>query len=131
MNSVLNTLNRQQSHFFRCRFRNTSHTMHYIWILIIVTLCAAAQRCTDSSNMNTHNRTPYRVSDEDFDILFTNAVVTTSRFHCITLCSTNRTNTYYESSTRRCSCQGLCFSCSPVSTGTNYVEQYFLPVQGE
>ena len=94
---------------------------------MIVTSCTAAQRCADSSNMNTYNKTTYRVSDENFDSLFTDAVVTTSSIHCATLCTTNRTNTYYESNTRRCSCQSLCASYSPVSTGTNFVEKYSIP----
>ena len=76
--------------------------MYYIWLLIIVTSCTAAQRCADLSNMNTYNRTTYRVSDEDFHSLFTDAVVTTSSTHCVTLCATNRTNIYYESNTRQC-----------------------------
>ena len=98
------------------------HTMYYVWLLLIVTSCTAAQRCADSSNMNTYNRTTYRVSDEDFDSLFTDAVVTRSSIHCLTLCLTNHTNMYYESNSRRCSCQGLCVSYHPVTTGTNYVE---------
>ena len=93
---------------------------------MIVTSCTAAQRCADSFNKNTYNKTTYRVSDEDFDSLFTDAVVTTSSIHCVTLCTTNRTNAYYESITRRCSCQGLCVSYSPVDIGTNYVEEYHI-----
>ena len=76
---------------------------------------------------NTYTRTTYRVSDEDFNSLFTDAVVTTSRIHCVTLCTTNQTNTYYDSNTRRCSCQELCVSYNPVSTGTNYIEKYYIP----
>ena len=98
------------------------HIMYYIWLLIIVASCTAAQQCADSSN--TYNRTTYRVSDEDFSNLFTDAGVTTSSIHCLTLCITNHTTTYYESNRNRCRCQGLCVSYSPVSTGTNYVERY-------
>ena len=101
--------------------------MYYIWILMIITSCTAAQRCADSSNKHLYSKTTYRVSDEDFDSLFTDAVGTTSSIHCITLCTTNGTNSYYENNTRRCSCQGLCVSYSPVSTGTNYVEKYYIP----
>ena len=104
-----------------------SNTMYSIWLLLIVTSCTAAQRCADLSNKNTYNRTTYRVSDEDFDSLFRKAVVTTSRIHCLSLCTTNRTNAFYESNTRRCSCQGLCPSYNPVSSGTNYVVKYSIP----
>ena len=98
--------------------------MHYIWLLIIVTSCTASHCSADSFIINTYNRTTYRVSDEDFDSLFTDAVVTRSRIYCITLCTTNNTNTFYESNSRRCSCQGICPSYNPVTTGTNYVEKY-------
>ena len=100
--------------------------MYYVWLLLIVTSCTAAQRCADSSNKHLYSKTTYRVSDEDFDSLFTDAVVTTSRIHCITLCTATGTTSYYESNTRRCSCQGLCASYDPVSTGTNYVEKYYI-----
>ena len=92
------------------------HTMYYIWLLMIVTSCAAAQRCADSSNKNTYTRTTYRVSDEDFNSLFTDAGVTTSSIYCLTLCATYQTNTYYETTTRRCSCQGVCASYSQECT---------------
>ena len=95
--------------------------MYYIWLLMIVT---AGQQCADSFIIKTYNRTTYRVSDEDFDSLFTEAVVTRFRIYCVTLCSTNNTNMFYESNTRRCSCQGMCPPYNPVSTGTNYVEKY-------
>ena len=103
--------------------------MYYIWLFMIVTSCTAAQRCADSANKNTYNRTTYRVSDEDFNNLFTDAVVTTSSVHCLTLCTTDRTTTsiYYDSNTRRCSCQDWCASYNPVSSGTNYVEKYYIP----
>ena len=91
---------------------------------MIVTSCTAAQRCADSSSINTYTRTTYRVSDEDFDNLFTDADVTTSKIHCLTLCTTNRTNAYYDSNTRRCSCQDRCALYSPVITGTNYVDKF-------
>ena len=91
---------------------------------MIVTSCTAAQRCADSTINNKYHRTTYRVSDEDFNSLFTNTVVTTSKIHCLTLCTTNPTTIYYDSNTRRCSCQELCVSYNPVSTGTNYVEKY-------
>ena len=100
--------------------------MYYTWLLLIVTSCTAAQRCADSSNKNTYTRTTYRVSDEDFDSLITNSVVTTSCIHCATLCSYNRTNAYYESNTSRCRCQVGCPPYYPVSTGTNYVETYYI-----
>ena len=108
-------------------YKHFPHAMYYIWLLMIVTSCTAAQRCANSSSTYTYTRTTYRVSDEDFNSLFTNAVVTTSRIHCVTLCTTNQTNTYYDSNTRRCSCQELCVSYNPVSTGTNYVEKYYIP----
>ena len=94
---------------------------------MIVTSCTAAQRCADSSSKYTYTGTKYRVSDEDFENLFTDAVVTTSSIHCVTLCTRNQTNTYYDSNTRRCRCQGVCLSYRPVSTGTNYVEKYYNP----
>ena len=107
-------------------YKHFPHTMYYTWLLMIVISCTAAQRCADSSNINTHmyNRTTFRVSDEDFYSLFANAVVTTSSIHCVTLCARNPTNTYYESNTRRCRCQGLCVSYYPVLTGTNCVEKF-------
>ena len=106
-----------------------SNTMYYIWLLLIITSCTvtAAQQCADLSHKNIYNKTTYLVSDEDFDNLFRKAVVTTSRIHCLSLCTTNRTNAFYESNTRRCSCQGLCPSYNPVSSGTNYVEKYSIP----
>ena len=91
---------------------------------MVVTSCTAAQLCGDSLNKNTYNRTTYRVSDEDFDSLFTDAVVTRSSIHCVTLCTTNSTNTFYESNTRICSCQDWWTSYSPVSTGTNHLEKH-------
>ena len=91
---------------------------------MIVTSCTAAQRCADSTINNKYHRITYRVSDEDFDNLFTDAVVTTSSFDCVTLCTTNQTNTYYDSNTRRCSCQDRCALYSPVITGTNYVDKF-------
>ena len=91
---------------------------------MIVTSCTAAQRCADSTNKNTYTRTTYRVSDDDFNSLFTDAVVTMHKIHCLTLCTTNPTTIYYDSNTRRCSCQELCVSYSPVTTGTNYVDKY-------
>ena len=94
---------------------------------MIVTTCITAQRCADSFNKTTHSKRTYRVSDDDFDVLFTNAVMPMSRIHCLTLCTTNRTSTYYDSNTRRCRCQGLCVSYNPVSTGTNYIEKYYIP----
>ena len=108
-------------------YKHFPHIMYYIWLLLIVTSCTAAQRCSDSSNKHLYNRTTYRVSDEDFGNLFTDAVVTTSTIHCLTLCSTNRTNTFYESNTSRCSCQDWCISYSHVTTGTNYVEKCYIP----
>ena len=94
---------------------------------MIVTSCTAAQRCANSSNKNTYTMITYRVSDEDFDNLFTDAVVTMSSIHCLILCATYQTNTYYDTTTRRCSCQELCASYSPVSTGSNHVEKYYIP----
>ena len=104
-------------------YKHFPHTMYYVWLLLIVTTCTAAERCADLSNKNTYNRTTYRVSDEDFDSLFTDAVVTTSRIHCLTLC----TNIFYKSNTGRCSCQDWCAPYNPVTTGTNYVEKYYIP----
>ena len=98
--------------------------MYYIWLLLIVTSCTAAQRCAESSNKNTYGKKTYRVSDEAFHSLFTDAVVTTSRIHCLTLCTRNHTNAYYVSSTRRCRCHELCVSYSPISTGANYIEKF-------
>ena len=100
--------------------------MHYIWLLMIVTSCTAAQRCADSSNKHLYNKESYRVSDEDFDSLFTDAVVTTSRIHCLTLCTANRTDSRYESNTGRCRCLIVCPPHNAVSTGTNYVEKYYI-----
>ena len=94
------------------------------WLLMIVTSCTAAQRCADSSNKHLYSKTRYRVSNEDYNSLFTDAVVPASRIHCLTLCSTNSTNMYYEGNTRQCRCQGFCASYNLVSTGTNYVEKY-------
>ena len=93
---------------------------------MIVTSCTAAQRCANSTINNKYHRTTYRVSDEDFNSLFTDAVVTMHRIHCLPLCTTNPTTTtiYYDNSTRLCSCQELCVSYNPVTTGTNYVEKY-------
>ena len=108
-------------------YRHFPHIMYYIWFLLIVTSCTAAQQCANSSNENTYNKTTYPVSDEEFDSLFTGAVVTTFRVHCFTLCSTNRTTTYYESNTSRCRCQELDISCGSVSTGRHYVEKYYIP----
>ena len=107
-------------------YQHFPHIMYYIWLLMIVTSCTAAQRCADSSNKNTYTRTTYRVSDEDFNSLFTNAVVTTSKINCLNLCRANRTNTYYESNTKRCRCQGVCIMFNPVSAGRNYVEKYYI-----
>ena len=100
--------------------------MYYIWLLMVVISCTAAQRCADSSNNHLYSKETYRVSDEDFDSLLTDAVVTTSSIYCLTLCITNRTNSYYESNTRRCRCQIVCPPHNPVSTGTNYVEKYYI-----
>ena len=61
-----------------------------IWFTMIVILCTA------SLTKDTYTGTTYRVSDEDFDALFTDAVVTRSSVHCLTLCTTNRTNIYYD-----------------------------------
>ena len=83
--------------------------------------------CTASLTKDTYTWTTFRVSDEDFNSLFTDAVVTMSSIHCLTLCTRNRTNMYYDSNTRRCRCQGTCASYSPVSTGRNYVEEYYIP----
>ena len=105
-------------------YKHFPHIMYYIWLLIIVASCTAAQRCANSSNMNTYNKKTYHVSGLAFDRLFTDAVVTRSRTHCLTLCIANGTNAYYESNRNRCRCQGLCVSYTPVSTGRNYVERY-------
>ena len=105
------------------------HTMYYIWFLIIVTSCTAAQRCDDLFNINTYTRSTYHVSDEDFSNLFTDAVVTRSKIHCISLCSTYRANSYYDRNLRQCRCEGWFDLFNLVSTGTNYVEKY--SAQGE
>ena len=61
---------------------------------MVVTSCTAAQRCADLTNKNTYNKRTNRVPDEDFNSLFTDSsVVTTSSIHCLTLCTTNQTNT--------------------------------------
>ena len=83
--------------------------------------------CTALLTKDTYTGTTFRVSDEDFDRLFTNAVVTMSSIHCLTLCTRNQTNAYYESNTRRCRCQAVYASYSPVLTGRNYVEKYYIP----
>ena len=95
--------------------------MSYIFVLMMVASCAA------SLTKDTYTGTTFRVSDEDFDSLFTDAVVTMSSIHCLTLCTRNRTDTYNDSNTRRCRCQGLCVSYSPVLSGRNYVEKYYIP----
>ena len=95
--------------------------MSYIVLLMIVTSCTA------SLTKEAYNRTTFRVSDEDFNSLFANAVVKMSSIHCLTLCTRNQTNTYYESNTRRCRCQELGVSYNPVSTGRNNVEKYYIP----
>ena len=105
-------------------YKHFPHIMYYILVLMIVTSCTSAQRCADSFITNTYNRTTYRVSDEDFDTLFTDASLTRSKIHCLSLCSTYRTNSYYDRSSRQCRCEGWFASYSPVSSGTNYVEKY-------
>ena len=102
-------------------YKHLALTMSYIVLLMIVTSCIA------SLTKEAYNRTTYRVSDEDYDSLFTDAVVTMSSIHCLTLCTRNQTNTYYESNTRRCRCQELAVSYNPVSTGRNFVEKYYIP----
>ena len=110
-------------------YKHYPHIMYYIWLLLIVTSCTAAQRCDDSFNINTYTRSTYHVSEDDYNSIFTNAVVTTSKIHCLSLCSTYRTDSYYDRNSRRCCCQGWIPSFSPVSSGTNYVEKYI--AQGE
>ena len=102
-------------------YKHFPHTMYPIIFFMIVTSCAA------SLTKDTYTGTTFRVSDEDFDCLFTNAVVTKSIIHCLTLCTRNQTNAYYESNTRRCRCQDWCSSYNPVSTGRNYIEKYYIP----
>ena len=101
--------------------------MSYIGLLLIVISCTAAQQCADSSNKHLYSKATYRVSDEDFESLFTDAVVTTSSIYCVTFCITNRTDSYFENNTRRCRCQASCASYDPVSIGTNFVEKHYIP----
>ena len=108
-------------------YKHFPRTMYYIWLLLIATSCTAAHCSADSFILKTYTRTTYRVSDEDFHSLFTDAVVTKSKIYCLTLCAIDSTNIYYESSTRRCNCQEWCPLYSPVTTGTNYVEKYSIP----
>ena len=102
-------------------YKHFTHTMYPIFVLMIVTSCSA------SLTKDTYTGTTFRVSDEDFDCLFTNAVVTMSSIHCLTLCTRNQTNAYYENNTRRCRCQESCVLYHPVLTGRNYVEKYYIP----
>ena len=90
---------------------------------MILTSCTAAQQCTDSFILKKSTRTRYRVSDEDFHSLFTNAVVTRSSIHCLTLCTRNQTTTYFERNTRRCRCERFSVLYDAVTTGTHYVEK--------
>ena len=101
-------------------YKHFTHTMYTIFFFMIVTSCSA------SLTKDTYTGTTFRVSDEDFDSLFTNAVVTKSSIHCLTLCTRNQTNAYYESNTRRCRCQAVYVSYNPVMTGRNYVEKYYI-----
>ena len=93
---------------------------------MIVTLCTVAQQYANSSSKYTYTGTTYRVSDEDFCSFFTDADVTTSRIHCLSLCTTNRTNQYYDSNTSY-RCPKLCVLYNPVTSGTNSEEKYYIP----
>ena len=93
---------------------------------MIVTLCTAVQQYANSSSKDTCTGTTFRVSDEDFCSLFTDAVVTTSKIHCLSLFTTSCTNPYYDSNTS-CRCQKLCVLYNPVTGGTNYEEKYYIP----
>ena len=61
------------------KYKHFPRTMYYIWLLIIVTSCTASHCSDDSFITKKYTRTTYRVSDEDFDSLFTDAVVTRFR----------------------------------------------------
>ena len=75
-------------------------------------------------NKDVYDKTTYRVSDEDRDSLFTNAVVSLSTIHCLTMCTTNGTIAYFESNSRRCRCAEGCVTHRAVNTGRNYVDRY-------
>ena len=65
-----------------------------------------------------------RVSDVDYDTMFTDAGTIKSRMRCIAMCITSDSNTYYDVDTGQCSCQSTGSTYSPVTTGSNYVDTY-------
>ena len=70
--------------------------------------------CTASIITGTFDKDSILVSDVDFDDMFTDAVNPGSSIRCIAMCLLGDTNTYpntyYDDSTGRCSCQGVCAS---------------------
>ena len=108
-------------------YKHFPHKMYYIWLLMIVTSCTAAQRCDDLFNMNTYNRTTDRVSDEDFDSLFTDASLTRFKIHCLSLSSTYRTDSYYMKATQEDvavrDCVSLTVQCLLAQIMTSMVAQ--------
>ena len=100
-------------------------------ILLFVNLykCISPAANPPNTNSNTNinaycSRTILRLTDADFDSLFTNAAVAKSRMRCIAFCLLSDTNTYYDESTRRCTCSASCYVGYSMTTGGNYVLRY-------
>ena len=99
----------------------------YFRILLFVNLytCISTAANPPNTNSNTYcSRTILRLTDTDFDSLFTNAAVAKSRMRCIAICLLSDTNTYYDESTGRCTCSTSCYVGYSMTTGGNYVLRY-------
>ena len=97
------------------------------WLIVaIFYITLEIQLCSTTIQHNIYNKDTTRVSDGDYDTMFTDAGTTKSRMRCIVMCITSDSNTYYDVNTGQCSCQSSCTAgtYTPVNTGSNYVETY-------
>ena len=92
-------------------------------IIVACYIILEIQLCFTTIQHKIYNANTIRVSDGDYDTMFTDAGTTKSRMRCIVMCITSDSNTYYDVNTRQCSCQSACTDAT-YRTGSNVVEKY-------
>ena len=92
-------------------------------IIVACYIILEIQLCSTTIQHKIYNKDTIRVSDGDYDTMFTDAGATKSRMRCIAMCITSDSNTYYDVDTGQCSCQSACTDAT-YTTGSNVVEKY-------
>ena len=97
--------------------------------MVHVQLCIAIiyslTGCITAITHHAFDMNRYRLSDSDFQAMFSNAEVMESKIRCVVVCIHSVTSiTYYDDVTGRCVCQSESYAGDVITTGSNYMSQY-------